>query len=45
MTRQFVLNGLGVAARRTSRMLPQSATAPAVSVEGINSRPEGREER
>lgn len=45
LTRQLVLNGLGVAAHRTRRVLPQPTASPAVSVEGITSRPQGREER
>lgn len=45
LTRQFVLNGLPVAGHRTRRVLPQPAASPVVSVEGIRSRPPGREER
>ena len=45
LTRQSVLNGLPAAGRRTPRVLPQPSASPAVSVEGLNSRPQGREER
>ena len=45
LTRQIVLNDLLVAGRTTRRVLPQPAASRAVSVEGITSRPPGREER
>lgn len=45
LTRRAVLNGLPVAGHTTRRMLPQSAASRVVSVEGITSRPQGREER
>ena len=45
LTRHIELNGLPVAGRRTRRMLPQSVASSVVSVEGVSSRPYGREER
>ena len=45
LTRQIVLNGLPVAGHTTRRVLPQPVASRVVSVEGVSSRPRGREER
>lgn len=45
LTRQVVLNGLPVAGPTMRWVLPQPVAARAVSVEGVTSRPRGREER